>query len=500
MISLWTLFLLCLLIAALFGGLFYYYVYLPMTYFERVGVPGPKPTSYLTGNLSEFSKYKPFTEFHYSLVKKYGNVVGFYVFQKPNLLICDPDMIKAFTVKEFDKFEDRFENGGLFPVWANGKKYNGLVFGSGDEWRALRHTATPTFSARKMKLMEPLIKQSTAKLAEKLSEFTDTEKSVDMSDMFSKMTMEVILSIAFGRNVDVLGGEGGELYRCAQLMFRNLDSEGSKFLQMLIIIGRFAPSTKSLFRRLTRLTTVSSAQQYLVDVVQKIVSKREHDKSERMDLLQLLIEACRSEKKAIDSGFLSAMSVEALLAGYDTTSNALSFTSYLLALHPDVQDRLAEEIHKHLSENPDQSLYDAANQMEYLDMVFQESLRLYPPVPVIGRACKADCVIGGIPIKAGMRVDVPIYAYHRRPEIWPEPDKFDPERFTAENKAGRHPYAHVPFGCGPRSCIGMRLAVLEAKMALIEVLDNYKLVRAPDTVVGLNVDMSVCGVMEWVCP
>jgi hypothetical protein len=153
MISLWTLFLLCLLIAALFGGLFYYYVYLPMTYFERVGVPGPKPTSYLTGNLSEFSKYKPFTEFHYSLVKKYGNVVGFYVFQKPNLLICDPDMIKAFTVKEFDKFEDRFENGGLFPVWANGKKYNGLVFGSGDEWRALRHTATPTFSARKMKLV-----------------------------------------------------------------------------------------------------------------------------------------------------------------------------------------------------------------------------------------------------------------------------------------------------------------------------------------------------------
>jgi cytochrome P450 len=124
--------------------------------------------------------------------------------------------------------------------------------------------------------------------------------------------------------------------------------------------------------------------------------------------------------------------------------------------------------------------------MEYLDMVFQESLRLYPPVPVIGRACKADCVIGGIPIKAGMRVDVPIYAYHRRPEIWPEPDKFDPERFTAENKAGRHPYAHVPFGCGPRSCIGMRLAVLEAKMALIEVLDNYKLVRAPDTVVPVQ--------------
>jgi cytochrome P450 len=225
-------------LALLFGRLFYYYVYLPMTYFEWVGIPGPKPTSYLTGSLSLLSKHKNFFNLQEALVKEYGNVVGYYVFQKPNLIVCDPDMVYEIIVKEFDKFVDRIESGSLTPVVADGKKYHGLVFAAEDEWRLTRHSVTPAFSGRKIKLMEPLIKERTVKLSQKLLEFADTGKSVDMLDLFSKMTMEVIMSIAFGRAVDILGGQGGELYRNAKGLLDQYDDGGEVLLKVLVVIGR----------------------------------------------------------------------------------------------------------------------------------------------------------------------------------------------------------------------------------------------------------------------
>lgn len=134
----------------------------------------------------------------------------------------------------------------------------------------------------------------------------------------------------------------------------------------------------------------------------------------------------------------------------------MSFALYELALNPDVQDKLAEEIRKYTSENGDKLTYDLLQEMKYLDMVVSETLRKYPPVGNLFRQCTKPYTIPGtnVLIEAETRVFIPIYAIHRDPKYYPNPEKFDPERFTPEEKAKRHPMIYMPFGEGPRNCIG----------------------------------------------
>ncbi|KAI5128078.1 Cytochrome P450 3A4 [Manis pentadactyla] len=163
---------------------------------------------------------------------------------------------------------------------------------------------------------------------------------------------------------------------------------------------------------------------------------------------------------------LVAQSIIFIFAGYESTSSVLSFLMYLLATHPDVQQKLQEEIDATF---PDKTLpsYDALVQMEYLDMVVNESLRLFPVAGRLEQLCKKDVEIKGVLIPKGTVVMVPIFVLHQDPELWPEPE-FRPERFSKKNKDSINPYTYLPFGSGPRNCIGMRFALLNMKLAIVE--------------------------------
>ncbi|KAK6989357.1 dnaJ subfamily B member 13 [Biomphalaria glabrata] len=159
-----------------------------------------------------------------------------------------------------------------------------------------------------------------------------------------------------------------------------------------------------------------------------------------------------------------------ILAGFETVSTVLSFTLFYLAMNPECCQKAQEEVDDKCGEQfPD---YDEVQSLTYIDMCINESMRLAPPGFFNTRICVEDTVIHGIQIPKDMVVGVPVYAIHHDPEIYPEPEKFDPERFNSENKASRHPMAHLPFGHGPRSCIGMRLALLELKMVLVTILQQ----------------------------
>lgn len=167
-----------------------------------------------------------------------------------------------------------------------------------------------------------------------------------------------------------------------------------------------------------------------------------------------------------------------MFEGHDTTSAALIFTLLLVALHPEVQERLYEEIlHITLGKvDPDRELCQADyNEMKYMDLVLKESLRLYPPVPFISRSIIEDTFFGERFIPKGSIVNVHIYDLHRDASVFPDPERFDPDRFLPENVAGRSPYAYVPFSAGPRNCIGQRFAILELKSVLTAILTNFRL-------------------------
>ncbi|XP_052023568.1 cytochrome P450 3A25-like [Apodemus sylvaticus] len=213
------------------------------------------------------------------------------------------------------------------------------------------------------------------------------------------------------------------------------------------------------------------------------------NQKKRMDFLQLMMNTHNSEgqesQKALSDLEMAAQSVIFIFGGYDATSTSISFIMYELATHPDVQKKLQDEIDRALP-NKGPVTYDVLMDMEYLDMVVNESLRLYPIVSRLERVSKKDVEINGVFIPKGTVVSIPIYPLHRNPEYWPEPEEFHPERFSKENKGNIDPYIYLPFGNGPRNCLGMRFSLISMKLAVIGVLQNFTVQPCEETQIPMK--------------
>lgn len=161
-----------------------------------------------------------------------------------------------------------------------------------------------------------------------------------------------------------------------------------------------------------------------------------------------------------------------ILQGSDTSATSSSFTILLLAMNPDIQDKVYDEINRLL---PDELTLTAINELKFLDMVIKESLRLFPIAPYIGRKVSGDFKMGNLDIPAGATVGVSVYNLHRNVEVWgADANKFNPDNFLAENVAKRHPFSYIPFASGARNCIGDKYAMLSMKILIINLLRGYK--------------------------
>jgi cytochrome P450 len=175
------------------------------------------------------------------------------------------------------------------------------------------------------------------------------------------------------------------------------------------------------------------------------------------------------------------------VAGYETTATTLSFCSYELALNPECQEKLYEEVNSAIDSKGEIS-YETLAKLPYLDSVISETLRLYPPVIRLEREAMTDYKLGdtGITLFKGQIVEIPTYAIHHSEEYYPNPEKFIPERFMPENRHQIIPYTFIPFGSGPRNCIGMRFALMEAKLGLAQIVRRFKFVKSTKTEVPLK--------------
>jgi len=171
------------------------------------------------------------------------------------------------------------------------------------------------------------------------------------------------------------------------------------------------------------------------------------------------------------------------LAGYETTASTLNWLFYELAMNPEHQQKCYEEICNVMEgkDTDDCPTYEEINKLEYLEQCLEESMRLYPAAPRLERMVDQDCVVDGISLKKGSFVSAMIYGMHHNADIYPDPEAYDPERFSSENKESRHQCAWAPFGLGNRNCVGMRLALLEMKITLVAVLRNFVLQPCDET-------------------
>ncbi|XP_066992167.2 cytochrome P450 9e2 isoform X1 [Anabrus simplex] len=431
--------------------------------------------------------------------------VGLFQFQTPVILVRDLELIKRITVKDFDHFTDH----QLFGVPPDDFAAKNLFTLTGEEWREMRNTLSPAFTSSKMKAMFVLMDECGQQLGDYLQNEINQQKAgepyvLDLKDLFTRYTNDVIATAAFGVHIDSLKEKDNEFY----LMGKQITNfTGIKSL--IFLASMFIPKILKLLG-----ISIFSKQEksFFLDLVHETISTREKQGIVRPDMIHLLMQARRGELKAevgeeevishgghklrkinLTEKDITAQALIFFVAGFDTASSLLSFAGILMAVHEDVQRKLQEEIDEILGEDR-QFSYEKVQKMKYLDMVISEALRFYPPAVITNRECTKDYTIPAgdknpeYTIKKGEIVWIPVYGIQHDPKYYPNPEKFDPERFSEENKNNIVPYTYLPFGVGPRLCIGQRFALLEAKLALIHILSRFNLVVVKKTPLPLKLD------------
>ncbi|MEJ1281801.1 cytochrome P450 family 3 subfamily a polypeptide 11 [Cricetulus griseus] len=440
--------------------------------FKKQGIPGPKPLPFL-GTL--LSYYKGVWKFDIECRKKYGKIWGLFDGQTPLFSVTDTEMIKNVLVKEcYSVFTNRRDFG---PV---GLMSKAVSISKDEEWKRIRALLSPTFTSGKLKEMFPIIEQYGDILVKYLRREAEKGKPVITKEVFGAYSMDVITSTAFGVSVDSLNNPKDPFVEKARKLLR-FDFFDPLFLSVVLF-----PFITPIYERLNVSLFPKDSIEFFRKFVYKMKEHRlDYNQKHRVDFLQLMMNAHDNSKdkeshKALSDMEIIAQSIIFIFAGYETTSSTLAFALYLLATHPDIQKKLQEEIDVALP-NKTRPTYDKVMEMEYLDMVMNETLRLYPIGNRLERVCKRDVQMDGVFVPKGSIVMVPVFALHYDPQYWPEPEEFRPERFSKENKGSIDPYVFMPFGNGPRNCIGMRFALMNMKLALTKVLQNFSFQPCKET-------------------
>ncbi|XP_043669015.1 cytochrome P450 9e2-like [Vespula pensylvanica] len=454
----------------------YYYVVKDMNYFKKIDLPYLEPWPILGNMGAAFLRRKTISDIivdTYNVNPK-AKYVGFFDLNNPILVIRDPELIKIIAVKKFDNFPDHrsFVDDVQDPLF--GKALFSL---RGDRWRETRTMLSPAFTLSKLKGMFKLMNECGADFTDYLSKMPKDKKTIEMKDVFARYTNDVIATCAFGITINSMKDRENEFY----VLGKNATNfDGIKTLKFLMI--RFFPTITRLFK----INIISdNVVNFFKNVVEEVINIRDRDKIVRSDMIQLMMEA--RDKRAEMGQELPMMDIVAqafifFFGGFDTVSTAMCFTCHEIGVNPDIQKRLQREIDDVIEKTNGNPTYEVINNMEYLDAVISESLRRYPVVVFLDRLCAESYELppslpGGKPflLKKDMNIWFPIYGLHHDPKYFEDPYKFDPERFIKNGKEINNSGVYLPFGLGPRMCIGNRFALLEMKVLIFHLLARCNL-------------------------
>ncbi|KAF7689170.1 cytochrome P450 3A27-like isoform X5 [Silurus meridionalis] len=468
----WALILILISLILLYG-------YWPYGLFKRLGVPGPKPVPFL-GTMLQYRK--GIHHFDMECFQKYGKIWGIYEARRPILCVLDTDIIKTVLIKECYSL---FTNRRKFPL--SGPLYDAVTTAKDKDWRRIRSVLSPSFTSGRLKEMFGIMKSHSHSLVENLKKTSERGESADIKEFFGPYSMDVVTSTAFSVDIDSLNNPNDPFVsNIKKLLNFNM------FNPLLLIIVLF-PFFIPLLEKMSVSFFPTAVTDFFFASLRKIKSERvAEDHKRRVDFLQLMIDSQKDNNinsketiKGLNDHEILSQSLVFIFAGYDTSRKTLLFLFYNLASNPETMKKLQEEIDETF---PNQAAvdYDMMMNMDYLDAALNESLRLYPVAYRLERVCKKTVEIKGVIIPKDTAIFIPTYTLHRDPEYWTDPDTFNPERFTQENKENIEQYAYMPFGLGPRNCIGMRFALVIIKLAVVEILQRFDISLSEETKVPLE--------------
>ncbi|KAI9083486.1 hypothetical protein K1719_034428 [Acacia pycnantha] len=447
------------------------------------------------GHMVQVAKSKPINlddniiprvlPFHHQLIQNYGKNSFMWFGPNPVVTIMNPEDIKeVFTnISVFQKIPTNSLTKPLI---------TGLVSYEGEKWMKHRRIINPAFHFEKLKLMLPAFYESCNEMIEKwmrlVSESQRNSCEIDVWPFFQSMTSDVISRTAFGSSYK----EGRHIFQLqSEQIILTL-----KVLRSVYIPGwRFVPT--KLNRRLKEI------EKEMKVLLRGIIHKREKAREEGVapsdDLLDMLLESNRKEIKDNSNNKNVGMSIEDVikecklfyLAGQETTSVLLNWTIILLCKDPSWQSQAREEVFQVFGTQ--RPAYDGLSRLKLVSMILYEALRLYPPAPMLDRIVAKDAKLGSLSLPTGTRVGIPIILMQQDPELWGEDAKeFNPERFCeGVSNEPKNPASYLPFGWGPRICLGQKFSLLEAKMALSLILQHFSFKLSPSYVHAPFLDLTV---------
>ncbi|XP_020210968.1 cytochrome P450 711A1 isoform X1 [Cajanus cajan] len=488
-------------LVALIGGLL---VYLYAPYWGVRKVPGP-PSLPFVGHLPLLARYGP--DVFSVLAKQYGPIYRFHMGRQPLIIVADAELCKEAGIK---KFKDITNRSIPSPISASPLHQKGLFFTRDSQWSTMRNTILsmyqPSHLSRLVPTMQSFIESATQSL--------DSQKEdIIFSNLSLRLATDVIGQAAFGVNF----GLSRPHSICDSIKSVNVnndnasasdDNEVSDFINqhiysttqlkmdlsgsLSIILGLLVPILQEPFRQILKRIPgtmdwkIERTNQKLSGRLDEIVEKRMKDRSRSSkDFLSLILNA--RETKAVSENvftpdYISAVTYEHLLAGSATTSFTLSSVVYLVAGHPQVENKLLQEIDSFGPVDQIPTSQDLHDKFPYLDQVIKEAMRFYTVSPLVARETSNEVKIGGYLLPKGTWVWLALGVVGKDPINFPEPEKFKPERFdpNCEEMKRRHPYAFIPFGIGPRACIGKNFSLQEIKLSLIHLYRKYLFRHSPN--------------------
>nr|CAD7594839.1 unnamed protein product [Timema genevievae] len=397
----------------------------------------------------------------------------------PYLMLSKPAMLEPILAsnKNIEKSQDYV----YLRPWLG----TGLLTSSGKKWHTRRKILTPTFHFKILEDFLDVFQEQSDILVEKLKHKVGKDP-FNIFHYVTLCTLDIICETAMGRSVNAQGDSDSQYVKAIY--------EISSIVQCRQAKMWLQPDW------LFKMTSLSNKHDNCVKILHgfsnKVIRERKEEirrqkeeklcsspsaedealiygRKKRLAFLDLLIEASQDGAVLCNEDIREEVDTF-MFEGHDTTSAAICWALYLLGSHPEIQDRVVEELNYVLGDYDRRLVMKDFQNLKYLECCIKEALRLYPSVPFIARQLKQDVKIAHYTIPAGTTALIVTYMLHRNPEYFPEPEKFNPDHFLPENCVGRHPYAYIPFSAGPRNCIGQKFALLEEKAVIAAVLRNYR--------------------------
>ncbi|XP_066590353.1 cytochrome P450 6a2-like [Prorops nasuta] len=426
---------------------------------------------------------------HAKFVKMYNenpgvSMVGFYQVGRPALLVREPGIIKDIMLVEFPKFR---ENLDVLDPKNNRLLFRNPFFSRDHIWKNSRKRLTNAFSSSRLKTMTEDLRKISGKMDDYLLKKLEGKREIELElkDLFSRFTGEFVANAGFGIEGYCFHGDKhpGSFHELGKIMFAPKSYGILDYLLQLFPVLQNIPRVSFLPEEVDR---------FFMRTTKGVLDMRMSESSKRLDFFQLMLDLESSKDGTVDVHAVASNLLTFFFDGYETAAITLSFVGYHLAEHPEVQERLRKEVKDSLSKCGSMT-YECLTEMTYMDQVIHESLRMKTTFGGFVKICTESTVLKGSDglscrVEPGTFIAISNTALHKDPSYWKDPEVFDPSRFDPSVKSSIPKFTFLPFGEGPRICIGMRVGLLSAKAALFAILNNYSLEPSPRTQLPFRMD------------